>query len=225
LRGSDVRAVANAESRALELATGLALPATLGLMVLSAPIVRLLFEHGAFTALDTTATAQALMWLALALPAHVLVKSLSPAFFAREDTLAPLAAMLTGLAVALALAVVLGHFFGATGIAASIAAGAWSNAASLIRRGAASFGFAIDDAARRRLPRIAAAALVMGALLWLAVNFIPAPMHGIAQTVVLALLIAGAMACYGLLLSLFGVTGWRETVNALRPAKPGDLRA
>ena len=225
LRGSDVRAVANAESRALELATGLALPATLGLMVLSAPIVRLLFEHGAFTALDTAATAQALTWLALALPAHVLVKSLSPAFFAREDTLAPLAAMLTGLAVALALAVVLGHFFGATGIAASIAAGAWSNAASLIRRGAASFGFAIDDAARRRLPRIAAAALVMGALLWLAVNFIPAPMHGIAQTVVLALLIAGAMACYGLLLSLFGVTGWRETVNALRPAKPGDLRA
>jgi len=225
LRGSDIRAVANAESRALELATGLALPATLGLMVLSAPIVRLLFEHGAFTALDTTATAQALMWLALALPAHVLVKSLSPAFFAREDTLAPLAAMLTGLAVALALAVVLGHFFGATGIAASIAAGAWSNAASLIRRGAASFGFAIDDAARRRLPRIAAAALVMGALLWLAVVFIPPPAHGITQTVVLALLIAGAMAAYGLLLSLFGVTGWRETVNAVKPTKPGDLRA
>ena len=225
LRGGDVRAVANAESRALELATGLALPAMLGLMVLSAPIVRLLFEHGAFTALDTTATAQALMWLALALPAHVLVKSLSPAFFAREDTLAPLAAMLTGLAVALALAVVLGHFFGATGIAASIAAGAWSNAASLIRRGAASFGFAIDDAARRRLPRIAAAALVMGALLWLAIIFIPPPAHGLAQTVVLALLIAGAMAAYGVLLSLFGVTGWRETVNAVRPTKPGDLRA
>jgi len=218
LRGGDVRAVANAESRALELATGLALPAMLGLMVLSAPIVRLLFEHGAFTALDTTATAQALMWLALALPAHVLVKSLSPAFFAREDTLAPLAAMLTGLAVALVLAVVLGHFFGA-------AVGAWSNAASLIRRGAANFGFAIDDAARRRLPRIAAAALVMGALLWLAIIFIPPPAHGLAQTVVLALLIAGAMAAYGVLLSLFGVTGWRETVNAVRPTKPGDLRA
>jgi putative peptidoglycan lipid II flippase len=225
LRGGDVRAVANAESRALELATGLALPAMLGLMVLSAPIVRLLFEHGAFTALDTTATAQALIWLALALPAHVLVKSLSPAFFAREDTLAPLAAMLKGLAVALVLAVVLGHFFGAAGIAASIAVGAWSNAASLIRRGAANFGFAIDDAARRRLPRIAAAALVMGALLLLAIIFIPPPAHGLTQSVVLALLIAGAMAAYGLLLSLFGVTRWRETVNAVRPTKPGDLRA
>jgi putative peptidoglycan lipid II flippase len=225
LRGSDAGAVASAESRALELAAGLALPAMLGLMALSVPIVRLLFEHGAFTASDTTATAQALTWLALGLPAHVLVKALSPAFFAREDTLAPLIATLKGFAVAIVLAVLLGHFFGATGIAASIALGAWSNAASLIRRGAATFGFSIDAAARRRLPRIAAAAFLMGALLWLATAFVPAPVHGLAQAAVLAVSIAGAMAAYGLCLGLFGVTGWRETVNAIRPTKPGDLRA
>jgi putative peptidoglycan lipid II flippase len=225
LRGSDAGAAANAESRALELAAGLALPAMLGLMALSIPIVRLLFEHGAFTASDTTATAQALTWLALCLPAHVLVKALSPAFFAREDTLAPLIATLKGFAVAIVLAVLLGHFFGATGIAASIALGAWSNAASLIRRGAATFGFSIDAAARRRLPRIAAAAFLMGALLWLATAFVPAPMHGLAQAAVLAVSIAGAMAAYGFCLGLFGVTGWRETVNAIRPTKPGDLRA
>ena len=225
LRGGDAGAVASAESRALELATGLALPAMLGLMVLSAPIVRLLFEHGAFSASDTTATAQALMWLALGLPAHVLVKSLSPAFFAREDTLTPLIAMLKGLVVAIVFAVILGHFFGTAGIAASIALGAWSNAASLIRRGAATFGFSIDAAARRRLPRIAAAALAMGALLWLAITFVPAPMHGLAQAAVLAVSMAGGMAAYGLVLGLLGVTGWRETVNAIRPTKPGDLRS
>ena len=224
LRGGDAGALASAESRALELATGLALPATLGLIVLSTPIVRLLVEHGAFTALDTTATAQALIWLALGLPAHVLVKSLSPAFFAREDTLTPLIAMLKGLVVAILSAVLLGHFFGATGIAASIALGAWSNAASLIRRGAATFGFSIDTAVRRRLPRIAAAAFLMGALLWLAVMFIPAPIHILAQAAVLAVSIAGGIAAYGLCLALLGVTGWRQTVNAIRPAKPSDLR-
>ena len=53
VRGEDRAAVAHAESRGLELAVGLALPATLGLIVLSEPIVRLLFEHGAFTADDT----------------------------------------------------------------------------------------------------------------------------------------------------------------------------
>ena len=90
LRNGDSAAMAHAKSRGLELAVGLALPATLGLIVLSEPIVRLLFEHGAFTAADTKATARALMWLALGLPAHVLVKALSPAFFAREDTMTPL---------------------------------------------------------------------------------------------------------------------------------------
>ena len=64
----------------------------------------MLFEHGAFTAADTAATAQALMWLALGLPAHVLVKALSPAFFAREDTMTPLLATLKGFAVAIVLA-------------------------------------------------------------------------------------------------------------------------
>ena len=144
LRGDDPASMTHAESRGLELAVGLALPATLGLIVLSEPIVRMLFEHGAFTAADTAATAQALMWLALGLPAHVLVKALSPAFFAREDTLTPLLATLKGLAVAIVAALVLGRLFGAGGIAASIALGAWSSALSLIRRGAATFGFSID---------------------------------------------------------------------------------
>ena len=119
VRGEDRAGVAHAESRGLELAVGLALPATLGLIVLSEPIVRLLFEHGAFTAADTAATAQALMWLALGLPAHVLVKALSPAFFAREDTMTPLVATLKGVVLAIAAAFLLGHWFGAGGIAAA----------------------------------------------------------------------------------------------------------
>ena len=50
----------------------------------------MLFEHGAFTASDTDATARALVWLALGLPAQVLFKALAPAFFARENTATPL---------------------------------------------------------------------------------------------------------------------------------------
>ena len=58
LRGDDRAAMMHAESRGLELAVGLALPATLGLIALSQPIVRMLFEHGLFTAADTEGTAQ-----------------------------------------------------------------------------------------------------------------------------------------------------------------------
>jgi putative peptidoglycan lipid II flippase len=227
LRGEDRTAAAQAESRGLELAIGLALPAMLGLIALSEPIVRMLFEHGAFTATDTTATARALMWLALGLPAQVLVKALSPAFFARHDTIAPLLATLKGLAVAIVLALVLGQLFGPPGIAAAIALGAWSSALSLIRRGAATFGFSIDHDARRRLPRIVAAALVMGALLWLAARFALPPdttAHGLAQAALAAVLILGGIAVYGLLLALFGVTSWSAAVAAIRHRSPSGLR-
>ncbi|KRQ95376.1 hypothetical protein CQ12_34750, partial [Bradyrhizobium jicamae] len=222
VRGDDRTAVAHAESRGLELAVGLALPATLGLIVLSEPIVRLLFERGAFTADDTQATARALMWLTLALPAHVLVKALSPAFFAREDTMTPLIAALLGVVLAVALAYLLGHWYGADGIAAAIALGAWSMAFRLIRRGAETFGFSIDASAKRRLPRIALAALAMGALLWLATRSLPAlasDAHGLVQAVLLLAVIATGIMAYGLLLRLFGVIGWREAVNAVRQSK------
>jgi putative peptidoglycan lipid II flippase len=228
LRGGETGAVAHAESRGLELAVGLALPAMLGLIALADPIARLLFEHGAFTATDAAATAQMLSFLALGLPAHVLVKALSPAFFAREDTMAPLLSTATGAIVAIVAAVLLGHFFGPAGIAAGIACGAWSNAASLIRRGTATFGFSIDEAARLRLPRIVGAALAMGALLWLGTRLFPgqaAGAHGLVQATMLAMLVTGGMTAYGLLLWLFGVAGWRETVNAIRRPARSDLRA
>ncbi|OAF08922.1 murein biosynthesis integral membrane protein MurJ [Bradyrhizobium neotropicale] len=213
---SDRRAVAHAESRALELAAGLALPATLGLIVLAEPIVRLLFEHGAFGADDSTATAHALMGLALGLPAHVLIKALSPAFYARSDTMTPLLATTKGFVVAVALAVVLGHFFGATGIAASIAAGAWSSAFSLLRKGTTEFGFNADEAAQRRLPRIVLAALVMGGLLWLTSGLVHPGSHGLVKFIALGLQIAAGIVVYGLLLQILGVASWRETVHALK---------
>jgi putative peptidoglycan lipid II flippase len=227
LRVADQPSMAHAQSRGLELAVGLALPATLGLVVLSEPVVRLLFEHGVFTAADTTATAQALMWLALGLPAQVLIKALSPAFFARGDTLTPLFATLKGLVVAIVLAVILGHVYGAGGIAASIALGAWSSATSLIRHGAVEFGLAIDATARRRLPRIVLAALAMGALLWLAAPLMltsSANPHVVAQAFGVALLISGGIAIYGLFLALFGVIRRDEVVNAIRQTTGSGLR-
>ncbi|MBV9566399.1 MAG: murein biosynthesis integral membrane protein MurJ [Bradyrhizobium sp.] len=228
VRGGDGLAIAHAESRALELAVGLALPATLGLIVLSEPIVRLLFEHGAFAATDTAATARALVFLALGLPAQVLVKALSPAFFAREDTSAPLIATLKAIVVAIIAAVLLGHFFGAAGIAGAIALGAWSQALALVRSGAATFGFSIERASRQRLPRIIAAAVLMGALLWLVGPFsgaLGAGTHRFVQALGLLALIAAGLALYAALLAAFGVTGWREAVQAIRQPPVRDLRA
>jgi putative peptidoglycan lipid II flippase len=211
VQGCDHAAVVEAESRGLELAVGLALPATLGLIVLSRPIVHLLFEHGAFTAADTTATARALALLALGLPAHVLVKALSPAFFARDNTHTPLLATLAGLAVALGAALLLRPWLGTTAIATGIALAAWSSAGVLAARGAAAFGFSVDAQARRRLPLIALAALTMAGMLRLAADFVlpwSAELQGLAQAATLGILIAGGLAAYAVLLTLFGAIDW-----------------
>ncbi len=228
LGNGERNAIAHAQSHALELAVGLALPATLGLIMLSAPIVRLLFEHGAFSAQDGAATSQALIWLALGLPAHMLAKVLSPGFFAREDTLTPLWATLTGLVVAIAAGFLFGRVFAASGVAAGIALGAWSQTLFLIGKAIATFGFAVERAARRHICLITAAAAVMGAILW-PCRTLPAlssQAHGVTLAVGLALLIAAGIACYLLLLALFGVTSLRATADAVRQSgRPRSLRS
>jgi len=70
---------------------------------------------------------------------------------------------------------------------------------------------------------LAGLALIMGGALWLATSVAAAPTHGIAQAVILLLLIAGGIAAYALFLTLFAVTSWREAVNAIRQGRPRDL--
>jgi len=218
-------AFAQAAARGLELSIGLALPATLGLMLLSEPIVRLLFEHGAFTAADTRATALALTWLALGLPAHVLTKALSPVFFARGDTRMPMLAALAALAVTVAGALALNRSHGIAGIAAAVALGAWAGALLLLICAKIRFGLALEPATRARLWRIVLAALAMGGPLWLAARGL-APWldggHRLIVAIVLAGLIAAGIAVYAAGLALLGVVRPRDVIHALR--KP-DLHA
>jgi putative peptidoglycan lipid II flippase len=225
VRGGDHATASDAASRGLELALGVALPATVGLFVLAEPIVRLLFEHGAFGAADTAATAQALALLALGLPAQVLAKTWSAAFFARDDTRTPLIATLVSVGVAFAAALLLGRLFGASGVAAAIALGAWSNAALLLGYGTRRFGVAVDVAARRRLVLIGLASAVMGGLLWLKAGFVlPLAAHGatLAQAAALGVLIGGGVLIYAAALVLFGVVRPAAARDALR--RPRGLR-
>ena len=121
----------------------------------------------------------------------------------------------------------LGHVYGASGIAAGIALGAWSSAFTLIRGIAAGFGFSIDDAARRRLPRIVRGRAGDGrsccgwqrGWCW---RQTPTSMAW-RRPRRCWLLIAGGIAIYGLLLALFGVTGWREALDAIRRTPAGRL--
>ncbi len=82
----------------LVLVFSLALPATAGLILLSESIIRLIFEHGAFTAADTMATAQALSWYAIGLFAYAAIKVMVPVFYAVGDTRYPVIGSFLGVA-------------------------------------------------------------------------------------------------------------------------------
>ncbi|NPU68443.1 murein biosynthesis integral membrane protein MurJ [Bradyrhizobium sp. 83012] len=227
LQAGNKEALSRVQSRGVELTMGLALPATLGLMILNEPIVRLLFEHGAFGSQDAAATARVLTWLAAALPAQVLTKALQPAFFAREDTQTPLRATLIGCGTAIALAFLLGQIFAVSGIAAGLALGAWANAAVLLRRGSTRFGFDLQPASRRRLPRIALAAAIMAAVLWIAAAHAGEADggHHLGAALLLTALIGGAAILYATLLAALGVVSLRETMLAIRQRPARDLPA
>lgn len=69
-------------ANALGLMFFLNLPATIGLMVLARPIVAVIFEHGRFTASDTSNTAAALQLYAIGLLGYSVVRIISPTFYA-----------------------------------------------------------------------------------------------------------------------------------------------
>src|SRR5579885_985332 len=219
IRSGNKRELSHVESRGIELAIGLALPAAIALASLASPIVHVLFERGAFTAADSAATAAALAAFALGLPGHVLVKTFSPVFFAREDTATPMKAALAGFAVAIAGSLALMPAFGHVGVAIAIALSGWASAALLGALVARRIGFSIDREARRRLPRIVLAAVAMGAAVEgaqrLLAPFLGAGVPSVLQMAVLAALIAFGLAVYVVLLQAMRVASPRQLLRSV----------
>src|SRR5262245_43747273 len=78
----DREGVRRTVAHAMAMMLVLNVPATFGLVVLSPPIVRLLFEHGRFVPADTAATAGALRFYAVGLVGYATARIASPVFYA-----------------------------------------------------------------------------------------------------------------------------------------------
>jgi putative peptidoglycan lipid II flippase len=201
----------------MKLVIFIAVPAAVGLILLSDPLVATLFYGGEFSAFDVEMTALSLEAFALGLIGFSLVKILAPAYFAREDTKTPVKIGLVALAVNFVLSVTFawlltraGHPGSHAGLALAISIAAIVNAWLLYR------GLRRDDVVRHSsdwlplLARFAIANIAMsGCLLlmsrpiewWLA--------SGTAgRSLWLAITVAAAAAVY------FGVL-W---LSGLRPA-------
>lgn len=67
----------------------LAIPASVGLIMLARPIVSLLYQRGEFDAVVAEMTAWALLWYAAGLVGHSVMEILTRAFYAQHDTKTP----------------------------------------------------------------------------------------------------------------------------------------
>ena len=141
-------------------------PATVGLVLLRVPIVRVLFQGGRYDAEDTAATALVLATLALGLFFFALVRVVVPAFYALRDTRLPVLAALADMTVFLVLSAVWTPRLGLPGIGLASSCAAAVNVAILLgvlrRREGRLHGRAIAAS----VVRMAVASAAMGALVW-----------------------------------------------------------
>ncbi|HBI15272.1 MAG TPA: murein biosynthesis integral membrane protein MurJ [Desulfobulbaceae bacterium] len=87
--GSDMTGLRQTFNSSLVMVLSLTIPATAGLILLAEPIIRLIFEHGAFTSVDTERTAEALAFYAVGLFAYSAVKVMVPVFYVLGSTRYP----------------------------------------------------------------------------------------------------------------------------------------
>ncbi|QPQ55924.1 murein biosynthesis integral membrane protein MurJ [Allosphingosinicella flava] len=157
---------ARVQGQAVELSMLLCIPAALALAVVAGPLVAAMFQGGRFTAEDAAITGNVLAIIVMGLPAYVLVKVITPGFYARNDTKTPVKTAVVVLVANIALNFALIPPFGIYGLAAAIALCSWINCILLYvilrRRG----HFRIEGWLWSRIARQFAAGLAMGAALW-----------------------------------------------------------
>lgn len=110
----------------------LTVPASIGLIVLSQPIVHLLYQRGQFTAESTAMTAGALRLYAAGLFGMATTEIVTRAFYALHDTATPVKVAAVGMVINLVLAVGLVQVLGENGLALATAVASTAEAALLL---------------------------------------------------------------------------------------------
>lgn len=203
--GQDAAAM-ETQNRGMELALLLTLPATMALVLCGEPIAAALFGYGKFDAMDTHYTAQALAAFSIGLPSYILVKVLTPGFYARQDTKTPVRYAMISMAVNLVgnliLILPLQHMGPPLATAIASTVNVWMLYRTLVKRG----HFVVDARLKRRAWRLALAALAMGGVLWAGQGLVTPYVHGtwVIRIAAMAGLVTAGVVVYGLATVLSG---------------------
>jgi putative peptidoglycan lipid II flippase len=200
---------ARLQSNAIELSMLLTLPCAVALFFTGTAFVRVFMAGQAFTQEDAGITGMVVSGLVIGLPAYVLVKVLTPNFFARKDTRTPVFTA----AISLAVTAALNYYFifviglGVVGLAIAGAVGAWTNIALLAGILHVRGFYRMPRRIFGRILRIAIAAGAMGAALWWLMTQIEPWFVGTysQQALGLAILVGTGLLTYAIAAIVLGV--------------------
>ncbi len=199
---------------AVQLSLMIALPATLGLMLLAQPILATLFQYGAFNESDTVMASLSLMAYSLGLPAFILIKILANAFYSRQDSKTPvrigIIAMIVNMVLNVIFVLLLLNFSelpAHMGLALATSGSAYCNALLLALALRRDNYLDLSHDFVTLIFKILLAVAGMSALLWLLSGDMGlwSGWNGFERLLELAYLIIPAILCYLLLLWIMGI--------------------
>jgi len=201
-------------NRALEICLLLALPAGVAMLVTAGPLIQSLFQYGNFDAADAQITSYVLMGYALGVPAYVVGKVFSTAYYAQHDTTTPVKISVVCALTNIALALIFIQFMGVAGIALATGLCGWLQFIMFTRGLKKNDKTAFDARFKRTLPRIVFSSCAMAAVLAIVAHLTQEYYDGtkFEKIAALSVLVASGLATYSL--AVFG-TG-AITLNDLK---------
>jgi putative peptidoglycan lipid II flippase len=187
-------------NRSLEICLFLALPASAAMLVAAEPMIKGLFQHGAFTADNAQVTAYVLMGYALGVPAYVAGKVYATAYFSRQDTKTPVKIAILCALMNIAGALLLIQFMGVAGIALSTGLCGWVQI-YLLKKGIKEMPAArFDDRFKHSFPRIFFATCLMAVVLAIVAHYTGEYFDGtkIEKISALTFLVASGLVSYSI---------------------------
>src|ERR1700750_626983 len=160
-----------AQRRAFDFTLLLSVPFVAAFLAVPEAITRAMFARGAFSRADAAAAGATLAAYAVGLIPFVLIRSAVAAFYARKDTATPVKAALTGIAVNVALKILLMGSFAQIGLALATAIGAWINLLLVLGFAVRAGYLELNRELWQALFRFAVSGVVLAAALWFGARF------------------------------------------------------
>ena len=196
----------------------LALPASIGLMMLRTPLITLIYQGGQFGAQSTEMVSWALLWYAAGLVFHSIVEIVSRAFYALHDTKTPVFVGVTAMSLNVGFSLLFLAWFKALGLMPFGGLALANTVATALESGALLWFM------RRKLSGLESRYILQGALSAIGCSLgMGAALYGwlnltSASPVWLSGLGGVALGCgvYGLMLMLLRVSEFSSALNGLK---------